>query len=210
MFDLIIESMPELQKLEATVAELERKHGESQARVQSLALRAAQAREFDLNAEAVALNSGRTAPKPTEPRLAEQLADAGRDGEVLERRLRLAETDRALYLSEHHKEILSLLSQAHGEHGERVAAAATQALEALLDYHRAEDDARDLQRRHPAPSPENSGGPQSTVTVWGPQTTQNVAGGPHRGDLEGTLRYLISLGAPTIVEGNAEEDNDAA
>jgi hypothetical protein len=208
VFEQIIEKLPELAKLESTVSDLERKHGESQARVQSLALRAAQAREADLNAEAVALNASRKPPNPTEPRLAEQLADAGRDAEVLERRLRLAETDRALYLSEHHKEILSLLSQAHGEHGERVAAAATQALAALLDYHRSEDAARDLQRLHPAPAAENTGGPESVSVVFGHVNTRNFTGGPQRGDLEATLRYLISLGAPTIV--GAVENSDVA
>ncbi len=122
----------------------------------------------------------------------------------------LAETDRARYLSEHHAEILTLLQRAHGDHGERVAAAATVALEALTAYHGAEDAARNLQRLHPAPAAENSGGPESVSVVWGALTTRNYAGGPQRGDLEGTLRYLISLGAPTIVEGGGEDDEDAA
>jgi hypothetical protein len=210
MFAAIIESLPELQKLEATAFDLERKHGESQARVAALGHRTNQAREHDLNAEAVALNAGRKPPKPTEPQLREQLDGAGRDGEVLGRRLALAQGDRARYISEHHAEILALLQQAHAAEGERVAAAASDALAA---YHGAEDAARNLQRLHPAPAPENVGGPQSSVTVWGALTTRNYAGGPQRGDLEGTLQYLVSLGAPTIVEAGAEEgedDEDAA
>ncbi len=210
MFDQITEGLPELQKIERTVADLARKHGESQARVQSLAHKTGQAREDDLNAEAVALNSGRKPPNPTEPALREQLEGAGRDGEVLERRLRLAEGDRARYLSEHHAEILALLQQAHALEGERVAAAATDALAALAAYHGAEDAARNLQRLHPAPALENSGGPESVSVVWGALTTQNLTGGPPRGTLEGTLQYLISLGAPTIVEGGGEDDEDAA
>jgi hypothetical protein len=206
MFDLIIESMPELQKLEATVAELERKHAEASARVQALALKVQQAREGDLNREAAALNAGRKVPSPDEPGLREQLDGAGRDAEVLSRRLALAEGDRARYLSEHHATILGLLAEAHASEGERVAAAATEALEGLLRRFAAEDDARGLQRLHPAPQEENRGGPQSMVTVWGPQSTVNAGGGPSRGSLEGTLQYLISLGAPTVIEAGAEDD----
>jgi hypothetical protein len=39
-------------------------------------------------------------------------------------------------------------------------------------------------------------------------TTRNYAGGPQRGDLEGTLQYLVSLGRPTIVEAVEEGDDD--
>jgi len=211
MFEQVIEGLPELAKLESTVSNLETKHGQAQARVQALAHKTAQARELDLNAEAVALNAGRKPPNATEPALAEQLADAGRDAEVLERRLRLAQGDRARYLSEHHATILGLLGEAHESEGARVAEAASEALAALLAYHKAEDDARDLARRHPAPALENSGGPESVSVVWGALTTQNVTGAPPRGTLEATLQYLISMGAPTIVEGGAEEgEEDAA
>jgi hypothetical protein len=210
MLESVIGKLPDLEKLETVVAALERKHAEGSARVQTLAHRTAQAREHDLNAEAVALNSGRKPPKATEPRLAEQLADAGRDAEVLERRLRLAEGDRARYLSEHHGEILAHLEAAHATEGARVAAAASEALAALAAYHGAEDAARNLQRLHPAPALENSGGPESVSVVWGALTTQNLTGGPPRGTLEGTLQYLISLGAPTIVEGGGEDAEDAA
>ncbi len=205
MFDQIIEGLPELAQLEATVAALERKSGESQARVQALAHKTAQAKEFDLNAEAVALNRGRKVPNASEPGLREQLADAGRDAEVLQRRLALAVADRGRYLADHHKEILSLLQQAHAREGEKVAAAASEALDALLAYHRAEDSARNLQRLHPAPLPENVGSPESVSVVWGGLTTRNFTGGPQRGNLESTLQYLISLGAPTVV-GAVEDD----
>jgi hypothetical protein len=209
MFGLIIEGLPELAQLEATVATLEQKHGQSQARVQALAVKTAQAREFDLNAEAVALNSGRKPPKSTEPALREQSEGAARDLEVLQRRLALAVADRGRFLSDNHATILSLLEAAHAAEGQRVAAAASEALEALLAYHKAEDDARNLQRLHPAPQEENWGSPESTSVVWGALTTRNYVGGPQRGALESTLQYLISLGAATVVEGAEEgEDND--
>jgi hypothetical protein len=60
----------------------------------------------------------------------------------------------------------------------------------------------------PATAPENTGEPQKAVTVLGNLTTQNVTGGPRRGDLEQALRYLVSLGEPTVVEG--AEGSDAA
>jgi hypothetical protein len=210
MLEQIIEKLPELKKLESTVAALERAHGEASARVQAVAVKTTTAREADLDREALALNAGRKPPNATEPALREQLEGAGRDLEVLARRLALAVGDRGRYISEHHGEILSLLTESHAAQGERVAAAATEALAALAAYHGAEDDARDLQRLHPAPAAENVGGPQNSVIVWGALTTRNYAGGPQRGDLEASLQYLISMGAPTIVEGGGEDDEDAA
>ncbi len=209
MLESIIERLPELKALEGTVADLERQHGEASARVQSLAHKTGQAREDDLNREAAALNAGRKPPKASEPALAEQLAGAGRDAEVLARRLALAQGEKARYLATHHAEIVGLLAEAHALEGRRVAAAAAAALEGLLRRFGAEDAARSLQRLHPAPQPENVGGPESVSVVWGSLTTQNV-GGENRGALEGTLRQLISMGEGTIVEGGAEDDEDAA
>ncbi len=208
MLEAIVEKLPELQRLEATTSDLEGKHGQAQARVQALALRAAQAREHDLNAEAVALNSGRKPPKPTEPQLREQLDGAGRDAEVLERRLRLAQGGRDRYISENHELLLGLLGESHATEGQLVAAAAEKALAALLRRFEAEDAARNLQRLHPPAAAENTGSPQSVAVVWGSITTQNV-GGENRGALEGTLRQLVAMGAPTIVEA-VEDDEDAA
>jgi hypothetical protein len=210
MLEAIIEKLPELKKLESTVAALEAKHAQAAARVQALAHKTGQAREHDLNAEAVALNAGRKPPNATEPALAEQLEGAGRDVEVLGRRLALAQGDRGRYISENHAAILALLAEAHASEGQRVAAAASEALAALAAYHGAEDAARNLQRLHPAPALENSGGPESVSVVWGALTTQNLTGGPPRGTLEATLQYLISMGAPTIVEGGGEDAEDAA
>ncbi len=210
MLESVIGKLPELEKLESTVSDLEAKHGEASARVQALAHKTGQAREDDLNREAAALNSGRKVPNASEPGLREQLEGAGRDAEVLQRRLALAVADRGRYLSEHHAPILALLAEAHASEGERVAAAATEALAALAAYHGAEDAARNLQRLHPAPALENSGGPESVSVVWGALTTRNYAGGPPRGTLEATLQYLISMGAPTIVEGGGEDAEDAA
>jgi hypothetical protein len=207
MLESVIEKLPELQKLESTVSDLEAKHGQAQARVQALAHKTAQAREHDLNAEAVALNAGRKPPNATEPALREQAEGAVRDTEVLGRRLALAVAERGRYLSEHHAEILGLLEAAHASEGERVAEAAEAALEGLLRRFAAEDAARDLQRRHPAPALENSGSPESMSIVFGNITTRNVSG-ENRGSLEGSLRQLIAMGEGTVVEAGAEDDDE--
>jgi hypothetical protein len=207
MLESVIARLPELEKLETTVAALERKNGEAQARVQALAHRAAQAKENDLNLEAQALNSGRKPPSATEPQLREQLDGAQRDLEVLGRRLTLAVADRGRYISEHHAEILGLLAEAHAEESQLVAEAAEAALQGLLRRFAAEDAARDLQRRHPAPQEENWGGPESMSIVFGSITTRNV-GGENRGGLEGTLRQLVAMGEATVIEGGAEDDDE--
>ncbi len=207
MFEQVIKGLPELQTIEKTIDGLERKHGEAQARVQSLAHKTGQAREDDLNRVALALNAGRKPPTPTEPALAEQLEGAARDAEVLERRLRLAQGDRDRYISENHELLLGLLGESHATEGQLVAAAAEKALAALLRRFEAEDAARNLQRLHPAPAAENSGAPESISIVFGSITTANV-GGENRGALEGVLRQLISMGEGTVVEGGAEEGDD--
>ncbi len=203
MFELIIQKVPELARLEEAAAKLEREHGEAQGRVAGLSQKVLEAREDDLNREAAALNAGRKPPKPKEPELREQLESAQRELEVLARRLTLAGSDRSRYIQEHHEELMRLLMEAQAVEGAKVAEGASRVLEDLLRYFKAEDDARAMGRIVPAPVVENTGAPQKTVTVWGNVTTQNVGGGPARGNLEGTLRYLASLGAATEVGGDA-------
>lgn len=209
MSELIISEVPELARLEQAVAALEREHAEASAKVAALSNKVAQAREDDLNREAAALNNGRKVPKPKEPELRSELEGAQRELEVLERRLTLAGSDRSRYIQEHHEELMRLLAQAHAAEGEKVAEGASRVLEDLLRYFKCEDDARAMTRLVPAAAPENTGEPQKTVAVWGSMTTQNVTGGPRRGDLEGVLRYLVSLGDGTVV-GEGAEGSDAA
>ena len=208
MFELIIAEVPELARLEHSVAKLEREHGEATAKVAGLSNKVAQAREDDLNREAAALNNGRKVPKPKEPELRSQLESAQRELEVLERRLTLAGSDRSRYIQEHHEELMRLLAQAQAAEGEKVAEGASRVLEDLLRYFKAEDDARAMQRLVPVPVQENTGAPERAVAVWGPVGTQTVTGGPRRGDLEGALRYLAGLGEASVVGDT--EGNDAA
>jgi len=206
MFESIIEKVPDLQRLEQAVESLQQQQAAQQAKVAALANKAAQAREDDLNREALALNNGRKAPKPKEPELRSQLESAQRELEVLERRLTLAGSDRSRYIQEHHEELMGLLMEAQAAEGKKVGEGAATVLEDLLRYFKAEDDLRAMRRLVPAPSEaaENTGEPQRAVTVWGNVTTQNFGGGPARGSLEGTLRYLASFGAATVVGEDAE------
>jgi len=204
VFELIIQKVPELARLEEAAAKLELEHGEAQGRVAGLSQKVLEAREDDLNREALALNRGGKAPKPKEPALRSQLERAQRELEVLERRLTLAGSERSHYIQGHSERLMRLLAAAQAAEGEKVAGGAATVLEDLLRYFRAEDDARAMRRLIPAPAPENTGAPQKSVTVWGPMTTNNVTGGPPRGELEGTLRYLASLGAGTVVGEDAE------
>jgi hypothetical protein len=203
MFELVADRLPELQRLEQTVTTLEQEYNEAQARHAQLSQEAAMVREDDLNREAAALNAGRKAPKPKEPELLSQLESAQRELELLERRLALAGSDRSRYIQEHSEEILDLLAQAHATEGEKVAEGASRVLEDLLRFYKIEDDARAMRRLVPEPVSENVGEPERTTAVWGPMTTRTITGGPPRGDLEGALRYLASLGPATVVGEDA-------
>jgi DNA repair exonuclease SbcCD ATPase subunit len=204
MLELIIDKLPELKRLEQVVTTLEQEHAEAQGRVAQLSQEVAAVREDDLNREAAALNAGRKAPKPKEPELQTQLQGARRRLEVLERRLALAGSDRTRYIQEHHEDIMRLLAEAHAAAGAEVAEGASRVLEDLLRYFKAEDEARALQRQAPAAVEENTGEPEKVTAVWGNLTTRNITGGPARGDLEATLRYLASLGPATVVGEDAE------
>ncbi len=216
MFESIIERAPELARVEEAVMALQLEHGEAQAKVAGLASKAARAREDDLNREALALNRGSKPPKPKEPELQEQLERAQRELEVLERRLTLSGSDRSRYIQEHDEELMSLLVEARAEEAERVSKGASEVLADLLRYFKCEDDARALGRLVPAPaaSLENTGAPAPVTAVWGARTTQNFAGGPPRGNLEGALRYLAGLRpggesrpkAETTIVGDSSEE----
>jgi hypothetical protein len=204
VFDLIADKLPELQRLEQVVADLERERTEAQGRHAQLVQEVAAVREDDLNLEAAALNEGRKVPKPREPALRSQLEGVERALEVLERRLALAQADRARFIQSNHERLAALLMEAQASEGERVAEGASQVLADLLRYFKAEDDIRALGRLVPAPAEENTGAPERVTAVWGSLTTRNITGGPARGDLEATLRYLESLGETTVVGEGAE------
>jgi hypothetical protein len=204
VFELIADKLPELQRLEQVVADLEQERTEALGRHAQLVQEVAAVREDDLNREAAALNASKKRPKPKEPQLRSQLEGAQRELEVLERRLALAQADRARFIQSNHERLAGLLAEAQEAEGARVAEGASQVLADLLRYFKAEDDIRALRRLVPAPAEENTGIPERTTAVWGNLTTRNITGGPPRGDLEATLRYLESLGGATVVGEDAE------
>jgi hypothetical protein len=204
VFELIADKLPELQRLEQVVADLEQERTEALGRHAQLVQEVAAVREDDLNREAAALNAGKKRPKPREPALRSQLEGVERELEVLERRLALAQADRARFIQSNHERLAALLMEAQASEGERVAEGASQVLADLLRYFKCEDDIRGLRRLVPAPVEENRGAAEQSVTVWGNLTTRNITGGPPRGDLEGALRYLVSLGETTVVGEDAE------
>jgi hypothetical protein len=203
VFEQILSKVPELGRLQATLANLQQEHQNAQGRVHGLAMRAEQAREDDLNREAVALNAGTRPPKPQEPRLRGQLESAQRELEILTRRLALAESDRSRFVQEHHERLAALLEEAQEEEREEVAVRASALLENLLRLYAVEDSSRALARLHPpgGPQPENTGEVQASphTTILGPMT-QRSEGAPRRGDLESALRYLGSLGPATEID----------
>jgi hypothetical protein len=203
VFEEIIHKVPELRKLEESIASLALEHQKAQGRVHGLAMRAEQAREDDLNREAVALNAGTRPPKPQEPHLREQLEGAQRELEILTRRLALAESARSRFVQENHQRLAALLEEAQAAEGAKVAAGASEVLADLLRLYAVEDSARALARLHPpgGPQPENTGEAKakSHTAIWGP-LTQRSEGVPRRGDLEGALRYLASLGPATEID----------
>jgi hypothetical protein len=205
VFEQIREQLPELQKLEATITDLEQEHQKAEARAQALAMKVSQAREDDLNREAAALNTGTRPPKPQESHLRGQLQNAERDLEILVRRLALAQSDRSRYVQEHHQQLSLLLEEARRAEAARLAVGAGQTLEWLLSFFQAEDNLRALSRLNPPVQPENSGGPERTTTILGP-LTRAATGGPRRGDLESALRYLVSLG-PASEVGEVEDES---
>jgi hypothetical protein len=206
MFDQVKDRIPELAQLEDRIENLEAELGSAQARVQGLAVRASEAREEDLSKEALALNRGRKVPAPREPELRSQLQGAERALAVLQRRLDLARSDRSRYVQEHHDRLARLLEEARRAEAARVAAGAGEVLAWLGEYFAAEDNLRALARLNPPVPPENAGGPESHTTVWGNINTRNVTGGPRRGDLEGALKYLVSLG-PASEVGEVEGES---
>jgi hypothetical protein len=199
VFELIADKLPELQRLEQVVADLEQERTEALGRHAQLVQEAATAREDDLNREAAALNASKKPPKPKEPELRSQLEGVERELEVLSRRLALAQADRSRYIHEHREELLGLLAEAQAAEAEQVAEGAARVLENLLRLFKVEDEARAMGRLVPVPAQENTGGPEKVTSVWGPMTRGTITGGPPRGDLEATLRHLISLGETTVV-----------
>jgi len=152
--------------------------------------------------EALALNAGKKPPKPQAPELKAQLEGAERRLEVLRRRHALAQSDVSKYIQQHHEELYALLEEAQRREAQKVAEGARALLSDLARYHKCEEDAKAM--RPMIPQPEHSQEAQAVTTAYLGLSTQNVFGGPQRGEIEQTLNYLASLA------DEAEEGQGAA
>jgi TolA-binding protein len=202
MFGLIEDK--ELTRLQEQVASLERERGQVESEAHRLRLQSQQAREHDLNAEAVALNAGKKPPKPQEPEIRRKLEDTERRLEVLRRRLPLAQSDVAVYISEHRGELREFLIAALGDRAHELA---EHARAAARLYGEIMDGQRPLRKElaPPAPVEEATGSGQNTVDFGGIVSRANVYGEPHqRGDVEAVLAYLAALEGRYVVADDAQ------
>jgi hypothetical protein len=211
---LIRGEIPELDKLERKVSDLEAERMAAENRVFTLRQQVAEAHDDDVSRTAHALNNGKQPPKPKEPEIRGQLQAAESEHEILARRAQMAESERAGYVAGHVEEILAALEGRHTAEAQRIAAAAQAALEALGKYHALEDEARAVKRSIPAPEyePGESVPGQPLTTYMGVLRTDNVdvGGRLSRGNIESTLQYLVSLGTVTEVGAVPDEDEGAA
>jgi hypothetical protein len=214
MFEAIHDQAPELAKLQATVTKLEQEAHEAANRVAQLQAEAESAREDDLLREAKALNEGRRVPKAREPEVRAQIEGASRRADVLERRLALAQSDLSRYISEHAEDLMSLISGARAAKARRASELAEPLAKVLHEVQLSDGDARALRPYLEEPQEENTGKPEPSITVFGPQTRQTAFGervaGMTLGQLEAVMAELAGWGArvdqgDTTIVGEVDE-----
>jgi hypothetical protein len=198
VFELIVEKMPDLKRLQQKVSNLEQERGEAEARVMQLRVQVQDERSSDLDREAAALNAGTRVPKPRAPELQSQLEGAERRLEVLGRRVGLAQADLSRFLSENAQDLARLLQQVEVDKAREVALLAEPLAKALHELQLPGLDARALRPYLEGPAPENTGEPESTITVMGPYNRQNAGGGERVagqtiGQVEAIVAELVGL-----------------
>jgi hypothetical protein len=197
MFELI--EVPELQRLQQKVASLEQERNEAEARAGQLRLAVRDAREEDITAEALALNSGKKPPKAREPELRAQLEGAERRRDVKARQHALAQAEVSKYVQAHHGELLEAILEAERREAAAVSEGARELLGKLGRYYALDEDRKRMKPMLPGPPetgpPGSEPGAKLTTMYGGLQTTRSVMGaGPPRGTIEEMLRHLVSLG----------------
>jgi hypothetical protein len=220
MFESIHTKVPDLAQLQQVVTNLEQETHEAEGRVAQLHLEAQSAHEDDLNREATALNAGRRAPRPTEPDVRAKLEGAQRRLEVLQRRLALAQSDVARYISSHSDELVELVQKAKASKAREVSELAAPLAKALGEFQQPDLDLRALQPYLELPAQENTGEPESSITVLGPLTTRSAFGEKIAdqtiGQVQNIVTELVGLAAryeqgdTTIVGPSEAEDEGAA
>jgi hypothetical protein len=214
MFESIYEQAPELGRLQAAVTKLIQEEVEAQTRVAQLQAELEDTRNSDLDREALALNRGRRPPKPRAPEVEAQLEGATRRWEVLQRRLALAQSDVARHISEHAEDLMRLVQGAKAAKAREVSELAGPLAKALHELQLPDADMRALQPYLEGPQEENTGEPQPSITVWGPQTRATAFGeriaGQSVGQIEAIVTELASLAAryeqgDTTIIGEVDE-----
>jgi hypothetical protein len=205
MFELV--DAPELRELQQKVASLEQERNEAETRASQLRVAVRDAHFEDIAREAAALNADKRPAKPKEPELKAQLEGAERRLEVLQHRLALAQSDVSKYVQAHHEELYALLDEAQRAEAAKVAEGARKLLAGLSRYYAVDEDVKAMRPMLPGPpetGPPGSADPTPLTQVFMGLTTQKVMGGPQRGEIEETLRYLASLAdEPEEAEGAA-------
>jgi hypothetical protein len=220
MFESIHDQAPELATLQGAVTRLEQEAHEAASRVAQLQAEAEGAREDDLLREAKALNEGRRVPKAREPEVRAQIEGASRRAEVLQRRLALAQSDLSRYISEHAEDLDRLALQARADKVREASELAEPLARALHEVQLADADRRALRPYLEEPQEENTGDPEPSITVFGPQTRATAFGeriaGMTLGQLEAVMGELVGWGArvdqggTTLVGPTPEEGGEGA
>jgi chromosome segregation ATPase len=222
MFESIREQEPELERLQAVVIKLEQEEAEAQTRVAHLQTELQETRNSDLDREALALNRGQKPPKPKASEVEAQLEDAARAWEVLQRRLQLAQSDVAGYISENAQALSRLVSEAKAAKAREVSELAAPLAKALHEYQLPDADARALKPYVEGPAQENTLEPQDSVYFLGPMRRENAFGtdrvaGESIGRVQALVSELVGLAArfsqggdTTIVGPTPEESGEGA
>jgi hypothetical protein len=187
---------PELQRLQARADGLEREHEEARNSVVRLRAAVQQARDEDIQGEALALNQGKKPPKPKEPGLRAELEAAERSVEVLRQREALARADVGSWIQNNHESLYTRIAEAERKEAQRVSEVATQLLADVRRFFQLGDDRRKLKPMIPVEEEEGSTAVQPLTTAFiGIQGLGQVQAShlPPRGQVESVLTALASL-----------------
>jgi hypothetical protein len=204
-------------ELQRQVDSLEQRQAEQSAVVGRLRRELEQARETDLNREAVALQTGAAKPKPKAPEIERALEAAEHDLEVIGRAWNMAQTDLGQYRAKNAERLLRQLQQTKATRAQAVASRAKPLLEELRGFYAVDEDLKSLKPYLPQETetgPPGSGEAQRyTLALGGVQTTQSVFGdrvaGLERGQLEGVIASLARL-ETAYAEASEAGGTDAA
>lgn len=202
------ERWPKLKKHLEEVASLDNRVRESESQVQKLRAALPHAEQKDLDNAAAAVRDGKDVPHATNTDSAKrQLEAAERTKNIMARAAESARQDLNSFMAQHQQQLFEDVAQARAEIAREAAGAARTALGAFSKWSDIHYLLRDL-----APPPEapdyNKPAARLTQTVMGIHTTQSS--GPARGDIEGALQHVISLGEEPAAPAAGTRAEDVA